>query len=133
MGRRRVENFSRQPHTRGRGRVGEDDAVAWLEGQGYEIVERNANTKAGEIDVVARDGDTLCFIEVKARLTDQYGPAIAGVTRAKQRRLARAASLYLALKDVDDVPCRFDVLGLDAGPDGGWQYTLIRDAFQLGG
>lgn len=128
----RTDSFSEQPHTRGRGRVGEDDAVAWLQARGYEIVERNATNKAGEIDVVARDGDTLCFIEVKARQTDRFGPAIEGVTPAKQRRLVRTARLYLAHKEIDDVACRFDVLGLDAAPDGSWEYTLIQDAFQAG-
>jgi len=132
MSGRRVEPFSEQPHTRARGRVGEDDAVAWLVAQGYEIVERNATNHAGEIDVVARDGDTLCFVEVKARQTDRFGPAIEGVTPAKRRRLVRAATLYLAQKEIDDVACRFDVLGLDAGPDGSWEYTLIQDAFQAG-
>lgn len=130
--RRPVEPFGEQPHTRGRGRVGEDEAVAWLERHGYRIVERNVTNKAGEIDVVARDGETLCFIEVKARQTDRFGPAIEGVTPAKQRRLVRTASLYLALAGLDDVACRFDVLGLDADPDGSWRFTLIRDAFQAG-
>lgn len=127
-----VDRFSDQPHARGRGRVGEDDAVAWLERHGYEIVRRNVETHAGEIDVVARDGETLCFIEIKARQTDRFGPAIEGVTPAKRRRLIRAASLYLAIEEIDDVECRFDVLGLDAGPDGSWEYTLIQDAFQQG-
>lgn len=129
---RPVEPFGEQPHARGRGRVGEDEAVAWLESRGYRIVERNVTNKAGEIDIVAHDGETLCFIEVKARQTDRFGPAIEGVTPAKQRRLVRAASLYLALAELDDVACRFDVLGLDAGPDGAWQFTLIQDAFQAG-
>lgn len=124
-----LDRFTREPHTRGRGGVAEDDAVRYLRRRGYRIVERNVTTKAGEIDVVARDGETLCFVEVKARLTDRYGPAVAAVTPAKQRRLVRSASLYLMLRGLGDVPCRFDVLGLDAR-DGGWEFTLLRDAFQ---
>lgn len=131
----RREPFRHQPHTRAQGRVGEDVAIEWLERQGYRIVERNATTKAGEIDVVARDGDVLCFIEVKARANRVYGPAVEAVTPHKQRRLARAASLYLVLHPTD-APCRFDVLGMDMTDDrdltdDGWRFTLIRDAFQV--
>ncbi len=120
-------DFRGQPHTRAQGRLGEDAGVAWLEGQGYRIAERNAVNAAGEIDVVAFDGDTLCFIEIKARSSDAYGAAIESVTVHKQRRLARAAALYLATRPHDG-PCRFDVLGMDLGDDG-WRYTLVRDAF----
>jgi putative endonuclease len=123
------ESFRHQPHTRARGRIGEDRAAEWLRRQGYEIVERNVATRSGEIDVVARDGETLCFIEVKARSNRAYGPAIEAVTPWKQRRLARASALYL-LANPTDAPCRFDVLGMDL-EDGTWSYTLVRDAFQV--
>jgi putative endonuclease len=122
-------DFREQPHARARGRVGEDDAVRWLEGHGYEIVERNLVNKGGEIDVIARDGATLCFLEVKARDGDRYGPAIEAVTFSKQRRISRAASLYLAARGGHDRACRFDVLGLDRDASGGWRYTLIKNAF----
>ena len=62
-----MTEFSEQPHARARGRVGEDDAVRWLDTQGYKIVERNVVNHGGEIDIVAKDGETLCFIEIKAR------------------------------------------------------------------
>lgn len=121
-------DFREQPHTRAQGRVGEDDAVRWLAAHGYEIVERNVVNHGGEIDVVAKDGDTLCFIEIKARDGKLYGDAIEGVTPSKQRRLSRAAALYVANKALHRLPCRFDVLGLDWQEEG-WRYTLIRDAF----
>jgi putative endonuclease len=124
--------FQDQPHNRGRGKIGEDDAVAWLERQGYRIVERNVVNHAGEIDVVAHEGETLCFVEIKARASDAFGPAIAAVDFRKQRRISRAASLYLAMKGPRDTPCRFDVLGLDRAGDG-WRYTLVRDAFPFAG
>jgi putative endonuclease len=123
--------FDLQTHNRGRGKVGEEDAVRWLTGQGYSILDKNVVTHAGEIDLVARDGETLCFIEVKARGTAAFGPAIAAVGRAKQRRICRAAALYLAQRRLGGA-CRFDVLGLDAAEDG-WTYTLIRDAFPYQG
>ena len=119
--------FRRQPHTRAQGRLGEDAAVVWLRERGYRIIERNVTYRAGELDAVARDGDTLCFIEIKARGSHHYGAAIEGVTASKQRRIARAAALYLA-RHPHDGPCRFDVLGMDLG-DEGWRYTLVKDAF----
>jgi putative endonuclease len=124
--------FQEQPHNRGRGKVGEDDAVRWLTGQGYAIVERNVVNHGGEIDVVAREGETLCFVEIKARASDAFGPAIAAVDVRKQRRISRAASLYLAIHNYRNIPCRFDVLGLDRAGNG-WRYTLIRDAFHFAG
>ena len=123
------EDFARSPHNRARGNSAEESAAAWLADHGYVVVERNVRTAAGEIDVVAREGDTLCFIEVKARAGIQYGLAIEAVDRRKQRRIARSASLYLAFKPWPG-PCRFDVLGLDPAANG-WEYTLIRNAFEL--
>ena len=123
-----TDNFQDQPHARARGRVGEEDAVHWLAAQGYEILARNVVNHGGEIDVVAQEGTTLCFIEIKARQGDQYGPAIEAVGFAKQRRLSRAAALYLTSRGWHGRACRFDVLGLDR-EDQGWRYTLIRNAF----
>ncbi|HXO19384.1 MAG TPA: YraN family protein [Thermoanaerobaculia bacterium] len=124
-------DFELEVHNRGRGKVGEEAAVRWLKDQGYAILDRNVVTHAGEIDLVAREGETLCFLEVKARGNAAYGPAIAAVGPAKQRRICRAAALYLATRQLSGA-CRFDVLGLDA-KDGGWEYTLIRDAFPYQG
>ncbi len=124
------EEFAGAPHTRAKGALGEEEAVRWLEARGYEVVERNVVTHAGELDVVAREGGTLCFIEIKARAGSQYGPAIAAVDARKQRRLARAAALYLSWHPTQE-PCRFDVLGLDPGAEGGWEFTLVQDAFRL--
>ena len=125
-------DFREQPHARARGKVGEDDAVRWLEGQGYRILARNVTNHGGEIDVIAQEGNVLCFVEIKARDGDRYGPAIKAVGYSKQRRLSRAAALYLTARGWHNRACRFDVLGLDraADPaDTGWRYTLIRNAF----
>lgn len=129
-GSRRAPDFDRQPHTRARGRTAEAAAAAHLSRLGFEIVERNAVTEAGEIDIVAREGETLCFVEVKARKGGAYGPALEAVPRRKQQRIARAAALYLAAAGLE-VPCRFDVLAMDRRGDG-WTFTLIRDAFEAG-
>lgn len=124
--------FEEQPHNRGRGKIGEDDAVSWLQRQGYRVIERNVINHGGELDVVAYEGKTLCFVEIKARASAAYGLAIEAVDFRKQRRISRAAALYLAMKRHGDVACRFDVLGLDKAGDG-WRYTLVRDAFPFAG
>lgn len=123
--------FLEQPHTRARGRSGEDEGVAWLRRQGYRVRERNVASRPGEIDVVASDGDTLCFIEIKARSSGTYGAAIEAVPPSKQRKITRAASLYL-VRNPHDGPCRFDVLAMDLA-DGEWRFTLVRDAFSVPG
>lgn len=120
--------FREQPHARGRGKAGEDDAVRWLEAQGYEVLARNVVNHGGEIDVVAKEGGTLCFVEIKARAGGRHGLAIEAVGFSKQRRLSRAAALYLTARGWHGRSCRFDVLGLDHGEQG-WRYTLIRNAF----
>ena len=126
-------HFAPTSHTRARGNQAEHTAVRWLKNQGFRILERNHRNRAGEIDVIALDGETLCFIEVKARAGSTAGPAIEAVHLRKQMRLARAASVYLASSGWEG-PCRFDVLGLDrAGDDqtGTWTFTLIEDAFSM--
>jgi putative endonuclease len=122
-------DYESQPHTRARGRAGEDAACAFLAGAGYRILERNVSTRAGEIDIIAADGDTLCFVEVKARADAEHGAAIAFVGPAKQRRLARCCALYLASHDVRGRPIRFDVIGLER-EDGAWRCELVRGAFE---
>ena len=126
---RRPQEFRAGASTHARGAVAEEAAVEWLEAQGYEILERNVRYHVGEIDAVARDGETLCFVEVKARIDESFGSPLEAVTRHRQRRLARAASLYL----VDHPwpgPCRFDVLGLVAEGDA-WRVEHVSDAFSL--
>lgn len=126
-------DFGAAADTRAKGRIAESAAVRWLKREGYEIVETNFAIRAGEIDVIAIesaiDGDTLCFIEIKARRTSHFGPAIGAVTPHKQRRIAKVAAAYLAAHDWDG-PCRFDVLGMDRGEEA-WEFTLIRSAFEV--
>jgi putative endonuclease len=107
------------------GKLGEDLAAEYLAGQGYEIIQRNFQTRAGEIDLVAREGDTLVFVEVK-RLREsgwREGP-LANLTPDKQRRVIRAAKGYLARLGRDDFPCRFDVVAIH-----GDRAELFKGAF----
>jgi len=95
------------------GMSGEDLACAELQRRGYVIVKRRYRTRFGEIDIIAKDGPTTVFIEVKARMTQEFGGAAAAMTRWKQRRIARMAVDYLARQNLHDCPCRFDVVAID--------------------
>ena len=110
------------------GKSGEDLAALELERRGYAILARRYRTHRGEIDIVARDGETIVFIEVKARLSAEFGRAAEAVTWRKQRRLVRMAAEYLARYRLANHPCRFDVVAIDGQPPHG-TVTIIKSAF----
>jgi len=95
------------------GRVGEDLAARELLLRGYAILERRYRTKYGEIDIVAEDGRTLVFVEVRARATAEFGRAAETVDERKKRRVTAMAVEYLARHHVTNRPCRFDVVAID--------------------
>lgn len=100
------------------GRSGEDIACRYLQGKGFEILERGFRLFRGEIDIVARDGETLVFVEVKARADESHGRPEESVTPAKQRQIRRVAQGYLVAHPQPGVDCRFDVIAiLFRGPD----------------
>jgi len=111
------------------GRTGEDAAVQYLLQRGYCILERNYRCRFGEIDLVARDGDTLTFIEVKTRRSRTFGPAAAAVTHTKQRHLIKASQMYMVQHGKRDDLCRFDVVTIDMDGQES-RIELIKDAFQ---
>ncbi len=94
--------------TKARGDRGEAQVAAFLRDRGRRIVASQYRCRFGEIDLIARDGETLCFVEVKLRSRTDYGLPREFVTAAKQRRLRTTAEYYLATHDPDAV-CRFDV------------------------
>ena len=94
------------------GAVAERLASDFLSQRGLVIIARNFRTRRGEIDLIARAGHTLVFVEVRLRTNASYGGAAASITTAKQARLVAAASLYLA-RLPDTPPCRFDAVLLD--------------------
>ncbi len=95
------------------GKRGEDLACGELAPRGYAILERRYRTRYGEIDIIASEGRTLVFVEVKARAGDRYGGSGAAVTPYKQQRIVRMAIDYLARRRLLDQPCRFDVVTVD--------------------
>jgi putative endonuclease len=113
---------------RRRGAAAEEAAARFLARQGLEVLERNYRTRFGEVDLVAREGATLVFVEVRARAWAAFGGAAASVDARKQRRIVAAARHYLARLPAEPA-CRFDVLTVQ-GPQAvpGW----IRGAFDAG-
>lgn len=91
-------------------RAGEDAAAAFLRRRGMRILARNWRVRLGELDIVARHGRTLVFVEVKARRTDAFADPAVGVDHRKQQRLRRLAAAYLALERPAFADCRFDVV-----------------------
>jgi putative endonuclease len=92
------------------GARGEDVAASYLQKKGIHILQRNYRREFGEIDIVARDGKTLVFVEVKTASTNHYGLPEEWVTERKQRQIARMAAAYLQEYQLRDVDCRFDVV-----------------------
>lgn len=94
------------------GKYGEDLACRELEGRGYAIIARRYRRRGGELDIIARDGDTTVFIEVKARDSRDFGDAAEAVTRLKRRRMKHLALDYLMRNGLLDSRCRFDVVSI---------------------
>jgi putative endonuclease len=112
------------------GRTSEIYAAEHLTRQGYRILERNYRTRMGEIDIIARHGDTLVFVEVKARKSHEFGPSKYAVTSRKQQRLARTAQYYLKSTRQLNRKARFDVVAIDF-EDGPPHIELIQNAFEV--
>ncbi len=112
-----------------RGVAAEDAAVRLLASAGLRIVERNVRCRFGEIDAIARDGETLVFVEVRLRADTRFGDGFASVDARKQSRLVRTAGWYLQAHPREaSRACRFDVISISKlGGDPEW----IRDAFRL--
>jgi putative endonuclease len=94
------------------GKIGEDLACFELERRGYAILARRYRRRGGELDIIARDGPTVVFVEVKARGGHQFGDAAEAVTGLKRLRMKQLACDYLARHRLLDCPCRFDVVSI---------------------
>ena len=100
-------------------------AAEFLQGRGLTILVRNYRCRLGEIDLVARDGDTTVFVEVRQRASNAFGGAAASITAKKRMRLLRAARFYLSRLKATPA-CRFDALLVEGDPP---RIDWIRDAF----
>ncbi|MDP2940785.1 MAG: YraN family protein [Candidatus Omnitrophota bacterium] len=112
------------------GKKGEDIALGFLKKNGYSIIQRNYRTKLGEIDIIAKDKDTLCFIEVKSRSSCGHGLPQESVFKLKQGQISKAALAYLKEKNLLDKRARFDVVSV-LYADGETRIEIIKNAFEL--
>lgn len=113
------------------GKAGEELAAEYLRQNGYTILARNYRSHSGEIDIIARQGQTLVFAEVKTRKSAAFGSPAAAVTVKKQAQISRVAQDYLARENLFDRPARFDVIAVLA-PDGKRPHIeIITNAFEL--
>lgn len=120
---------SKDPRTRV-GQKGEDLAFNLLKKKGYKILERNYKSSLGEIDIIAREGKTLVFVEVKTRLTSDFGTAKWAVGPRKQKKVSLVALDYLKRHSLLEHPARFDVVAIDID-QGQETVELFRNAFDL--
>ena len=112
------------------GKRGEDIAVAYLKNRGYRIIERNYKCLFGEIDIVAKDRDTVVFVEVKSRKSEKFGDPQGAVGREKQKKISRISLKYLDEKHLYPCDARFDVVAIKMLPAGSI-VELIQNAFDL--
>lgn len=108
------------------GASSEDRAVAHLVREGFGIVERNYRCKVGELDIVARDGDVLVFVEVRSRRGTEFGTALDAISWRKQRKVSRVAAAYITLRRARFREARFDVIAIT-----GRELVHIKDAWRL--
>lgn len=113
------------------GKYGEDLACDELERRGYAVITRRYRTVHGELDIVARQGEYVVFVEVKARQNGSFGDPEEAVTLQKQRRLVWMAADYLARNGLAEVACRFDVVSVSTDTDPP-TLVVIDDAFRPG-
>jgi putative endonuclease len=110
---------------RERGHAAEKAAVALLRSKGYRILATNYRCRQGELDIVARDGQELVFVEVRSRASGRYGDALAAIGPTKQRQVARVAQVYLSREQPHFEVARFDVVAVT-----GDEIEHIVDAFR---
>ena len=120
----RMEKRNAERNKRRTGTRYEQAAGFFLEQIGYEVLEYNYRCRFGEIDIIAKDGICLVFCEVKYRSGREKGSPLEAVDNRKQQRIFRCASHYLAGRGLEDVPCRFDVIGIE-----GTAVTHNKNAF----
>ena len=94
------------------GKLGEDEAVRFLKKKGYDIIARNWRHKFGEIDIIALDRETVVFVEVRTKMTGDFGTPEESVTKTKMRQIVKAASNYIREKRLQGESIRFDFIGI---------------------
>jgi putative endonuclease len=112
------------------GKIGEDLARQRLKDLGYRIIKANYTCALGEIDLIARDGDVLVFVEIKTRKKQSLGLAKEAVTKRKQVKLSKVALAYMKYNNLLGSKARFDVVAVGVS-EGKKEIEIVKDAFEL--
>jgi putative endonuclease len=115
------------------GAFGESLATKYLSECGYKVLERNFSCRTGEIDIIAIEGDSVVFIEVKTRSSERFGLPSEAVSFTKQGRMVKTALYYMQKNKLLDHMCRFDVIEIIVDEEKNNRINLIKDAFQYSG
>jgi len=113
------------------GKAAETAAEEHLCRKGYRILDRNVRYRNGELDIVAQDQETVVFVEVKARRSDEFGGAFYAVTVQKKQKLVQLAAQYVGQHHLQDCPCRFDVVLIQGGTSSSCTLDHIENAFEM--
>ncbi len=116
--------------THARGEAGEDIAARHLEKQGFEIIERNWRLREGELDIIAKKGNLIAFVEVKTAYSNRFGDPVEWVNPAKCRQIGKIAGAWIDKNSPENCFFRFDVIALTK-IEGGFSIRHIADAFSL--
>ena len=115
--------------TQEKGRLAEEKALSYLVAQGLKLVAQNFRCRLGEIDLIMRDRDYLVFIEVRARVSADFGGGIASITYAKRQKIIKSASYYMLTQSArSNLAIRFDVISIDGKSA---SLSWIKDAFGM--
>jgi len=117
---------------RATGKAAEAAAEAWLVTQGFEVLARNHATRRGEVDLVCREGQVICFVEVRSRTGEAQGSPLETISPAKARKVVAAATDWAWQNGRLDAALRFDVVAVQLG-EGAPRFELVRDAFDAHG
>ena len=113
------------------GQAGEAIALTFLKENGYTILAQNYRRRFGEIDIIAREGDYLVFVEVKTRTGFSHGHPLDAVTFKKQKQISKVAQYYLAEKNLFDTAARFDVVSVIISKNSPVNVEVVTNAFDL--
>jgi len=111
------------------GSEGENLAEKFLKSKGYQIIKRNFRFGRGEIDIIAKDGDCLVFVEVKTRKSLEFGEPEYAITKSKVRQLKKLAEAYFYVNKIEEQYCRFDVICIIRDVQGNYSIKHLENAF----
>lgn len=111
------------------GKKGEKIALRYLKKSGFEIIECGFRALRGEIDIIAKEKETIVFVEVKTRRSNEFGSPLEAIDLNKQKQIKKIAAVYISKKYRKFIPCRFDVIGIMVEKKGDYKISHIKNAF----